>query len=143
MHFSVAVPIARPIEQVWETFVDPTRLREWQATLQHIEPLTGPPGAIGSVARFTYREGGRDVVMTETITERQPPTLFAQRLEASMMHSTMRNRFASTPDGGTTWTLECDISFRGPWKLLGLFGRRMMVRKTEHDMRLFKALVER
>jgi hypothetical protein len=38
--------------------------------------------------------------------------------------------------------IECDLRFRGVWKLMAVFGRRVIVRKTEQDMRRFQRLVE-
>ncbi len=143
MHFRIDLEIARPPEQVWAAFTDPTRLREWQATLKSTEPVTGRPGAVGSVTRAVYREGGRDIEMIETITEREDGVLLAQRLEAPMMTSNMHNRFTSPRAGVTSWMLECDIGFRGAWRLFGMLGRRLIIRKTREDMQRFRALVER
>lgn len=143
MRFLVTVDIARPREQVWALFTDVTRLHEWQATLKSVDTLSGAPGSVGAVARFVYREGGRDVEMRETIVERDEGRLFAQRLEAEMMQSVMRNEFSSPRPEMTRWTLECDIAFRGAWRTLGPLARPLLVHKARKDMLRFRELAER
>ncbi len=142
MKILVEIDIARPQQQVWTVFSDASRLHEWQATLKSFEAISGEPGQVGSVARFVYREGGRDVVMRETILERVEGQRFVQRLEAEMMSSVMRNGFSSPRSDTTRWTLECDIAFRGAWKFLGLLARPLLVKKTRDDMERFRRLAE-
>lgn len=80
--------------------------------------------------------------MLETIAEREEGRVLTQRLEAEMMRSVMRNSFSSPRADVTRWTLECDIAFRGAWKLLGLLARPLLVKKTRDDMERFRRLVE-
>jgi len=143
MRFRIDIDIAQPRERVWAVFTDPSLLHEWQATLKSFAPISGEPGQLGSVARFVYREGGRDVEMQETIIAREEGRVFAQRLEADMMSSVMRNAFSSPRSGTTRWTLECDIAFRGIWRLLGPLLRPLLARKTRVDMLRFRQLAER
>ncbi len=106
-----------------------------------MEQVSGHPSEVGAVTHLTYREAGRDVRMVETVIERVPPTVLVCTLSSAMMTSTLGNRFASTADGHTRWVVDCEIDFRGPWKLLGIFGKRMIVRKTVEDMERFKRLL--
>lgn len=142
MRFSISIDIARPREQVWRLFTDGARLHEWQETLKSFDVVSGEPGRVGSVTRFTYHEGGRDVEMLETIIEREEGVSFVQRLEAQMMASTMRNGFSSPRADTTRWTLDCDIGFRGLWQVLGVLMRPLLVRKTRTDMERFRRLAE-
>lgn len=142
MRFELQLEIDGPIDAVWAAFVDRARAKEWQATLRAVVPVSGSANTQGAVTRLTYREGGRDVVMTETISEVAAPSLLTQELVASMMTSTMRNRFTPVGDDRTRWTLECDLRFRGLWALVGPLARRTIIRKTEEDMRRFQRLAE-
>ncbi len=142
MTFTIDIEIDRPLDHVWEAFTDRSLMARWQTTLRAVEPISGNPGEIGTVTRLTYREAGRDVVMDETVVECEKPTSLVCNLSSSMMGSTLANRFTSLAGGRTRWVVHCDIRFRGLWKLLGLFGRRMIVRKTRFDMERFKQLVE-
>ena len=143
MRFRIDIDIAQPRERVWAAFTDASLLHEWQVTLKSFAPVSGEPGQPGSVARFVYREGGKDVEMRETIVAREEGRLFAQRLEADMMSSVMRNVFSSLRPETTRWTLECDIAFRGIWRVLGPLLRPLLMRKTRDDMLRFRQLAER
>jgi uncharacterized protein YndB with AHSA1/START domain len=142
MTFREEIEIERGIDQVWDAFVDRALAGRWQSTLRSVEPIAGCAGEPGAVARMTYREAGRDVVVDETVVESVRPTAMVCTLTSSMMTSTMANRFSSSGTGATRWVVECEIRFRGLWKLMGLLGRRMIVRKTVADMERFKQMVE-
>jgi uncharacterized protein YndB with AHSA1/START domain len=143
MRLQIAVDIAAPRARVWAAFTDTARLHEWQATLRSFAPVSGAPGAVGSITNFVYREGGRDVAIRETIIERDEGRVLTQRLDAEMMSSVMRNVFSSPRENVTRWTLDCNITFRGMWRLFGALARPLLVRKTRLDMERFRGLVER
>lgn len=142
MTFRSEIEIARSLDVVWEAFTNRSLMNRWQATLRGVEPISGRPFEVGAVTRLTYREAGRDVLIDETVIESEKPTTLVCALTSSMMTSTMGNRFSSTMGGQTRWVVDCEIHFRGLWKLMGLFGKRIIVSKTTEDMARFKQLVE-
>jgi uncharacterized protein YndB with AHSA1/START domain len=142
MHFVRSVTLAPPPDLVWPTFVDPGLLRRWQPTLSQVEVLSGAAGRVGTVTRLTYHEAGRLVVLTETVVASEEPHLFATRYESGQIAGGLHSTFAHREDGGTRWTMTCDVRFQGVLRLLGPMLGAATVHRTEGDMARFKELIE-
>ena len=114
----------------------------WQPTLKRFDHKSGEPGQTGAVSELTYDEDGRQLVLTETITERREPDFMAGIYESK--HGTMLivHTFEETADGHTLWTSWSNMNFKGLMKLFAIFMVRSIRRRTEDDMQRFKLMVE-
>lgn len=142
MRVELTLEIACSLEQVWRRFDDAAQLRRWQPALLRVEQLDGTPGQVGARARLTYREGGRDIVLIETVEERHAPTRYRCRYETALMESWIDNQFIGEAPGVTRWRVVQTTRFRGLMWLLGPLTRPITVRKFREDMARFKALAE-
>lgn len=143
MRFTLQLTIEAPRDVVWRAFADRSRLANWQATLQSMEPISGVPGERGAVSKMTYREGGRPVVMIETIVARLEEREFACRYAADVSEATIRNTFAEAAAGSTVWTCEVEIAFKGFLRYLTPLLKPVARKKTRADMLRLKELAER
>jgi len=134
--------LGRRREEVWRAFDDPDNLRKWQPTLVSVERLSGAPGQEGSVSTLSYREDGRLIALTETITIRREPDEFAGTYQSDMATNTIHNRFAVQSPWSTRWRVTVDFRFQGIWRLLGPLFRRAIERRTRADLERFKSLLE-
>lgn len=142
MKYSLHIDIQRPRDTTVEIFDNPDHLPKWQPDLLEMEPLAGIPGQPGSQVRLVYRMGKREMVMTETVVERQLPERIAMRFEATGMINHQVNRFEEL-DGVTRW--HCDNEFIGTnwmmkcmaWLMPGAFRK-----ETLKVMTRFKTFVE-
>ncbi|MEZ5345172.1 MAG: SRPBCC family protein [Pyrinomonadaceae bacterium] len=87
------VEIDKPVEVVWAYFTDESKAGEWIDSLRKIETIKGARTEVGSKFRMTFDEDGREIVMTQTITELKPQEVFAFRLENEVMGDDVRVTF--------------------------------------------------
>ena len=142
MRFLRTIDLNRPPAEVWAALIDPAFLPRWHPTLQKLEPVSGAPGQVGAMARLHYREGSRDVVLTETVTASQPPRLFATTYRSSTVDSTLQNVLVPLPGGGTRWEITAEFHFHGLLRFLGPGLRVATEHRTEADMARFKGQLE-
>jgi uncharacterized protein YndB with AHSA1/START domain len=143
MRFVRSLTVHRPLPDVWAALTDPGFMPRWQPTLQIVEPQAGSPGQVGAVTRLVYREAGREVVLTESVTVSEAPREFATRYTSSMVDSTLVNRLTPLPEGGTLWEVASEFHFHGMLRFLGSSLRGATERRIEGDMARFKELLER
>lgn len=129
-------------EQVWEKFDNTENLKLWQPTLVRFEHISGEPGRVGAVSSLTYEEDGREIVLTETITLRDRPREFAGVYESDSAINEIRNQFIDLGEGRTKWRMESEFEFRGIYRLMSIFMRGSIRKRTENDMQRFRRLVE-
>jgi hypothetical protein len=94
------------------------------------------------VSKLTYREGGRTVVLTETITRRSEPDEFAGTYDSGMALNVIRNRFEEAGPGRTRWLVSADFSFRGAGRLIGFLFRGAIRKRLAADVERFKQKLE-
>jgi uncharacterized protein YndB with AHSA1/START domain len=134
--------IEAPRELVWEVFDNPDNMSKWQPTLTAFVHKSGSAGQPGAISELTYEENGRTIVMTETITERRDQEFLAGTYETQFGTTTVVNRFESTSDGNTRWSVWCRFQFRGFMKVMALFIAGSIRRRTNDDLGRFKLLAE-
>ena len=127
---------------VWDAFDNPDNISKWQATLKSITHKSGTPGEIGAITELVYDEDGRELVMTETITERRQPAFMAGIYTTKGSKSLIVNYFETVGDDKTRWVSHANHNFSGFMKLASLFIRKTICDRTENDMQRFKLFVE-
>ena len=142
MKLSFDLTLEKSRADVWKSFDNPDNLKKWQPTLVSFEPVSGTPGQPGAVSRLTYEEGGRTIILTETITERRHPDLFAGTYESSMGTNIIRNSFTEISPGRTRWMVESEFTCHGFLKLLAPFMKGMLARRVKADVGRFKTKLE-
>lgn len=129
-------------ETVWQLFEDRDTLPRWQPTLRSLRHRGGPKGEPGQVTELVYEEKGREVVMTETLTEKRSPDFIAGLYESDWGHATIVNHFEAVEDGRTRWTMYANHDFKGIGGFMSFLFRRSISARTEDWMQRFKLLVE-
>ena len=142
MRFTFDMILEKSLADVWKSFDNPANLKKWQPTLTSFEPVSGTPGQVGAVSRLTYEEGGRTVVLMETITVRQHPDLFAGTYESGMGTNHIRNSFNEVSPGRTRWLVESEFSCRGFMRLMTPFMKPMLANRLRTDIGRFKNKLE-
>ena len=127
---------------VWREFDNADNLGRWQPTLKSFTPQSGTPGEPGAVAVLIYDEDGREVAMTETMTEKRAPDFMAGTYDSAWSKVTIVNYFEARGDDQTHWVIYANHQFKGFFKLVGLFLRKSICKRTDDWMQRFKLLVE-
>ncbi|MEL6252530.1 MAG: SRPBCC family protein [Bacteroidota bacterium] len=87
MKYKGSKEINKPRDVVTKFFVDPAYLGEYQDGFVKKEMIRGEAGKEGAVSQMFYESGGRDMLLTETITSNKLPHSF----EAFYSHKHMDN----------------------------------------------------
>jgi uncharacterized protein YndB with AHSA1/START domain len=129
-------------ETVWAAFDNPDNMARWQQNLQSFNHISGEPGQAGAVSELRYDEKGKEVILTETITERREPDFLAGTYDSPMGKTLIVNHFEAVDEKSTRWTSWCNFTFNGFMKVMSLFVSGMIRKRTEADMERFKLMVE-
>ncbi|MCA9913087.1 MAG: SRPBCC family protein [Anaerolineae bacterium] len=142
MHYQNEVTISLPRERVSELFQDPEFTRNWQPMLRELEPISGEPGAAGSVTHMHYDENGRVVTLQETIQSNNLPESFTAVYEAPNVYNRCVNHFYKVGDDQTRWVMENEFKFTGWMRIMAFFMRGAFPKRTQKDMQAFKMAAE-
>lgn len=142
MKFRHEIIVDADLETVWATFDNPANMKAWQPTLESFKRMSGEDGQPGAVAELVYDENGRKVTLVETITERREPHFMAGTYESDAGNALIVNHFEDAGDGCTRWTMYGNHTFKGIFRLLGLFVAGSIRNRNEAMMNNFKLLAE-
>jgi hypothetical protein len=127
---------------VWDAFDNPDNISRWQPALKSFTHKSGTPGEVGAITELVYDENGRELVISEIITERRQPDFMAGIYTTKGSKSLIVNYFETVEDDKTRWISHASHSFSGFMKLVSPFVRKAIRSRTENDMQRFKLLVE-
>lgn len=144
MEFYFEVTINKGRDEVWKIFDNLENLKKWQPTLKRHAQVSGEPRQPGAVARLTYDENGREVVLEETITGRRKPEFFSGTYTGMGARNTLVNRFVAEGPNKTLWTVQATFEFSSlQYKLMAPAMKGLIRKRIEADLNRFKLLAER
>ena len=127
---------------VWAAFDNPDNLSRWQPTLKSFTQISGDPGQPGAVSELVYEEKGKEVIQTETITERRRPDFLAGIYDNAWAKSLIVNHFEAIDDNTTRFVCYSNMQFKGMMKIMSLFVAGSIRKRVEDYMDRFKLFVE-
>ena len=141
MKYTTHVTIDRPRSDVIEKFADSRNYSAWMESLVSMEVLEGEPGKVGTKTRLAHKMGKREVVMLETITHRENPSLLTATYESDGVWNQAINRFEDE-DGATRWVMETEFKCTGIMWLMTTLMPGMFKKETRKTMAAFQAFME-
>jgi len=145
MIFKGAVTINRPRDLVTKLFADPKYLKEYQDGFVSKDLISGDAGKDGAVSRMFFKQGKREMEMTETITANRLPESFEAFYHHQHMDNTMKCHFTEVDENTTHYAYEFEYT-RVSWvmpRLMMMLFPGMFRKQGEKWMRQFKEFVER
>lgn len=139
-HYEVVIDA--DVRTVWKILDDIDSMKKWQPSLESITLKSGVAGQPGAVSEIVYDENGRKVTMTETITERRDLQFMALKFEAPMGDTVVVNHFEDIDGKQTRWKMYSNFTFKGLFKLIGIFFSGSIRRSNEGMLHNFKLLAE-
>lgn len=140
MRFTCHTDVKAPIDTVVVLFRNPDYFQYWQDGFLRLEPISGIPGAVGSISELHYEK----LMLIETILLNDLPDTFKANYEHKHMVNTMSIRFQQIDS--TTTRVEQEIhytQFNGflP-KLLARFFPGMFKKQVQKWLHRFKHFAE-
>lgn len=142
MKYTVQTVIEKPIDFVIQLFDDPDNLHKWMKGLEKFEHLDGEPGKQGAKSKLTFNINGRKMVLTETILDRNLPTIFKASYDSKGVHNIIEARFEKADDTRTTYISMEEFQFSGIMKLLAPLMSSIFKKQSQKNLSDFKNFVE-
>lgn len=93
--YEAEVTINKPLTEVWNAAQDESKLADWLPGFQKIEHVSGTPGSVGAVSKVYFEQEGQPMIITETITEVNPPQTVAMHFSSDFMEMDYRMEFSA------------------------------------------------
>lgn len=140
-----SIDINKPRAEVVAVFSNPKYNGEYQDGFVKKELVEGEEGAIGAVYQILYKQSGRDMELTETITNNQLPDLYESNIHHEHMDNTMKVRFIVLDSNTTRYEYEY-VYTRINWimpRLMAILFPSMFRKPPQKWLRQFKEFVEK
>ena len=92
--------------------------------------------------RTVWQTVDEKVPNIDTVTERREPHFLAGVCESSMGTTLIVNHFEAVDDSQTRWAMYANHSFKGIYRILGLFVANSIRKRNEDVMSKVKLVVE-
>lgn len=144
---SAQIEIAAPIEQVWETVMDPNRLGDWVTIHKSVADVSQSPLRQGSMMEQSLCVRGITFRVHWTLVSVDPPHR-AQWEGGGPARSNALIRYELSSDGREKTVFKYTNEFHPPGGKLGNVASRLIVgatsqRETHNSLARLKALLER
>lgn len=143
MRYSVSTVINAPIHEVIKRFDNPELMKEWMEGLESFEHLEGTAGQPGAKSKLTFRMGRRTIEMTETITARNLPEVFAGYYEVGNVYNEVSNHFKPLSESTTEYSTTQYFRLTGGMKVIGWLFPKTFKKQSAKYLEDFKSFVER
>jgi uncharacterized membrane protein len=142
----VKITIAAPVERVWETVMDPSRLGDWVTIHRSVSEVSSRPLSRGATMDQVLHLRGVSFHVHWTLVEVDPPNI-AQWEGLGPAHSTALIRYELASSDGETTLFKYTNEFTPPGGRLGIVASRVIVgaaseREADRSLARLKQLVE-
>ena len=143
----VRIDIDAPIERVWETVMDPNRLKDWVTIHRSVKDVSEKPLRRGSTMDQVLHMRGVSFRVHWTLVDVREPD-HAEWEGRGPAHSEARIRYELSRDGDGPTKFDYTNEFTPPGGRLGNVASRVIVgaaseREANNSLKRLKALVER
>ena len=142
----VKTKINAPIERVWETVMDPKRLKDWVTIHRSVKDVSAQPLRQGSTMDQVLHMRGVSFRVHWTLADVKEPNS-AKWEGQGPAHSRARITYQLSSNGDDTTEFEYSNDFSPPGGKLGHMASRVIVgaaseREARHSLERLKALLE-
>lgn len=142
MKYTTEVEIDLPVDRVVGLFDNPDNLPLWMDGFDRIEPVRGAAGTPGSVSRLIFKQGKREMIMTETIEKHDLPSELTCVYEARGVTNRNTTRFEDL-GGRTLYRTENEFKFSNlPMKVFSWIMPGAFKKQSLKYMTAFKEFAE-
>lgn len=142
MKYTVEIEIEKPVDEVVKLFDSVENLYDWMEGLKKFEHLEGEAGEVGAKSRLTFQMGKREIVMIETITEKNLPKKFAGTYEAKGVWNSVSNSFEPVRENKTLYISEQEFKMGGFMKIFAFLMPGAFKKQSMKHLQAFKNYAE-
>jgi hypothetical protein len=142
MRYRQSIVINKPRAKVIELFGDQSKLKQWQAGLQKVTPLSGEAGEEGAKTKLYYQRDDQELEIIQTITKKSIPQEFHATYETNGLVNDQENYFNTVGDNFTEWQTISTFKFKGVKKVIFNLMKSAFKEESLKYMIAFKKYVE-
>jgi hypothetical protein len=142
MKYTTEIRVKLPRKQVFDIICDTANLRKWQPGLLSITHLAGQAGEEGARSELVYEGRKGDLVITETISRKNPPEQYHLLYRSRGLYNEVENWFYEAEPGITLWRSVNSFRFKGMMLLMAPFMKQAFIHNTMLNMDRFKLFAE-
>ena len=141
--FQTKIRINKPVNQVYSSFINIEKMRDWLTGFKAVETLKGKPNEVGSQYKLTINENGKEIVIYEEVTALKENEEFAFTMDHDAMTSHSQVRFVPLNNHTTEILTSVEIQGKGlVWKMLVPTIISTIKKRQEDDLIKFKNMIE-
>lgn len=142
MKYTVETIIEQDINLIIERFQDPDGISKWQRGFLSMEHLSGTAGEVGAKSKMRFKQGKREMEITETITAKNLPDSFTSTYETKGVWNEVISRFEAIDAKKVKYSSEVEFKMKGMLKLMGWIMPGMFKKQSKRYMEDFKHYAE-
>jgi len=145
MKFTCTVTINASKEKVAAYFANPAYLKEYQEGFLRKELVSGEHGQVNSISKMYYKQGKKEMELTETIQGNNLPDEFLAQYHHKFTDNTMRSTFTTLSENETRYDAEIDYTaFRGFMvKVMVFIAPSFFKKQVQKWLQNFKIFIEK
>ena len=142
-NYKASVTIKKPVEEVFTTFNDAAKLKEWMTSIKSFEAIDEKEGKVGSTYKIIVLDAnGNDFEMKEKVIAFEPNKRVALEFDAQSMFKIDDIQFTS--NGGST-TITNNATCKGTsylYKCMFPYFKGMFQKLDQENLDKFKKYIE-
>ena len=143
----VKINIKAPVERVWETVMDPNRLKDWVTIHRSVKHASAEPLAQGATMEQVLRMRGVSFPVHWKLVDVSPPNV-AEWDGRGPAHSRARIKYELIGNGDGSTEFQYTNDFTPPGGRVGSVASRVLVgaaseREANNSLRRLKSLLEK
>jgi hypothetical protein len=143
MKYITEIVVHVPLVQFIKKLDDLENLKHWQKDFLSYTHLSGTPGQEGAQTELKYKMGKRELIMVETILNRNLPHEYHVTYDAKGVHNIQKNYFRAVDENTTKWISESEFEFSGFFmKVMGFLMPGTFTKQPLNYLKDFKAFAE-
>ncbi|WP_127845207.1 SRPBCC family protein [Psychroflexus aestuariivivens] len=142
MKYKVEINIGLPRQRVVELFDSVENMYKWMKGLQEVKLIEGEPGQVGAKSELHFNMGKRDMIMVETITNKDLPDQISGTYQMGTTLNIQHTYFVKISENSTKMISENEFQMKGAFKFLGWIMPGLFRKQTEKYLTDFKNFAE-
>jgi len=140
--FKISININQTPEIVWNAFIDPDNMIQWERNLEKMEIIKGKFGEIGAIAHLHYLEKGRSYILEDKLLNYESGKRIKSQVSGQGMIIEVETIFDPLPNG-----VKVSMVWKGTSKSLIMrtflrLKQKKIAKQADAELKTFKSLVE-
>ena len=140
--FKITININESPEIVWNAFIDPDNMIQWERYLEKVEAIKGKFGEVGAIAHLHYLEKGRSYILEDKLLDYESGKRIKSQVSGQGMNIEVETILDPLPNGtkiSTNWMgTSKSLIVRTILRLM----QSKIAKQAEDELTTFKSLVE-